>query len=102
MLFNKWGTYTFEPDFMRQTIGFGEPLYNGIEFIGFDRTQNPSVLHLEIWLEFVPEVYRKKCRQIGEDMANSLIGNKVSDSTIDLLIVKILQRINDEVEPNLQ
>ena len=98
-VFNRWGTHTFEPEFMLQTIGFGEPVFRGTEFLGFDATKNPSQLNLHIWLSFVPEVYRGRCELLARSVSKDFAGEKITDRTIEALISKLLERLHARLQP---
>jgi hypothetical protein len=55
----EYGTQAFDRDFMRRTIGMGEPIFrDGVEFVGFNQRANPTKLNLDVWFGFVPEAYR--------------------------------------------
>lgn len=99
MFLNKWGTIAFETSFMKQMIGFGEPIFRESEFIGFDRLINQNNLNLSVWLSFVPDVYRHRVEGICYDQLKEFIGWNISEINLIEVICRIQQEIDRRIEP---
>lgn len=96
---NPWGTIAFSDMQMRKLIGFGIPIMNGCEFIGWNVSANPSQLDFTVWLSFVPEVYRAQCIDICKQVAAEFHLRPIRQQTHEEIIVAVQRRIWHEVEP---
>ena len=96
---NPWGTIAFSDMQMRKLIGFGVPIMNGCEFIGWNVSANPCQLDFSVWLSFVPDVYRAQCIDICRRVAAEFHYRMIKDQTHEEIIVAVQRRIWREVEP---
>ena len=96
---NPWGTIAFSDMQMRKLIGFGVPIMNGPEFIGWNVSAKPHQLDFSIWLSFVPDVYRNQCMGICRKVAAEFHLRPIREQTHEEIIVAVQRRIWHEVEP---
>ncbi len=86
----EFNTVSLTPELMKQTIGFGEPIFKGIEFKCFDTEANPAKLYLGVWLALVPEIMRSAVEPIAEKVGKGLIDMEADDEAIDWFITALL------------
>jgi hypothetical protein len=98
----------FEIDFIRHTIGFGEPIFKDGAFSGFSSAEDllpgarPSIC-LNIWLSFVPEVYLAAALRAAEAVFTEFVqaSSKVTDKTLEAYHARLFQWIHEHIEPVL-
>lgn len=91
----------FSLEFMRKTIGFGQPLFAGSEFIGFHACLDPQNLSCGVWYGFVPEKFKKIAMMALRSASSKIIGEQATRATIELFIAELhsnIQWLFDRIE----
>lgn len=107
--FENYRTIAFDRSYMLKTIGTGTPIFDGAEFLRFERGVRPAggwprvhddcTLQLGVWFAFVPEVYRAEVERgamlVGEEFKNE----KIDDTFVHRFVEKLRRWIGENVEP---
>lgn len=98
--FENFGTIAFGNKFIEKLTGFGEPIFDGIEFRGFDIHLKTIQFNFDIWLAFVPKVYQDIAFLALEEVTNSfMLGRmKVCKESKDELICGLERVLQDYIE----
>lgn len=106
--FENYRTFVFDREFMCKTIGTGDPMFDGPEFVGFDTRGHSerwpklhTMLRLEcrVWLGFVPEVYREDCERGLAEVGKRFINTKITPKTVPQFVDNMRRWIGENVEP---
>ncbi len=90
-----FGTISFGSEFMNQTIGWGEPIFEHGEFKGFNKDVSPGRLEISVWMSFLPENMRGISYAIIEQIKHLFFLQKATDIAkshfIDFFHQKLLE-----------
>lgn len=91
----KLGTISLGTEFMKQMIQYGELVYDEkTSRAWIDRELNPHALCFELWMCFVPELFRRAAQYYMTCIASCYIQSKATQQTIDEIISKFQSQMD--------
>jgi hypothetical protein len=107
--FETYHTIAFDRDYMLKLIGTGTPIFDGAEFLRFERGVRPAggwprvhddcTLQLGVWFGFVPEVYRADVERGAAEVGERFKKEKIDDKLVPRFVDELRRWIGENVEP---
>lgn len=98
----EYGTICFGFEWLCQTIGFGEIIWDNIALTHrLEQKLNQNKLNLQLWISSIPEVYLNEVSTILDNLhLHEFLGRKICESTRIAFIQELQRCIYNAIATN--